>query len=139
MRSLPAGVSLLSVTAHDDARGRLYAIEQSAPLPFAPVRMFLIRDVPDGQIRARHAVSCHEFLWMLSGSCALTVDDGHLRTILRLGAGESGALVSSGVWMELGEFSGDASLAVFASEVYAQTRYFTEPRRDLIVDFRAPR
>jgi hypothetical protein len=132
---LPTGVRSLSVPAHDDARGRLYAIEQSAPLPFMPVRMFMICDVPAEQVRARHAVSCHEFLWMLRGSCTATVDDGIKTATVPLKAEGPGLLVAAGVWMELRAFSNDAALSVFASKTYAETRYFDAPQPALIARF----
>lgn len=132
---LPAGVKLLSVTRHDDARGRLRAIEKSGPIPFVPVRMFLISDVPEGANRARHAVSCHEFLWIISGACTLEVDDGKNRVPLRLQGNGPGALVSAGVWMELRDFTADAVLSVLASERYEDTSYFPAPNPALIVRF----
>lgn len=135
IRSLPKGTRLLPVPPHDDGRGRLYAVEQSAPLPFVPVRTFMIRDVPADQVRARHAVSCHEFLWMASGACTLAVDDGLATAAMRLQAEGAGMLVSSGVWMELREFTDDGVLLVFASSTYAATRYFDGPQPDLIVRF----
>jgi len=135
IRALPSGVRILSVAAHDDGRGRLHAIEQSGPLPFLPVRLFVIRDVPAEEVRARHAVSCHEFLWMISGACTLNIDNGTQRATLRLRADGTGALVSSGVWMELREFEQGAILSVLASAPYAETRYFSAPQPDLITRF----
>jgi UDP-2-acetamido-3-amino-2,3-dideoxy-glucuronate N-acetyltransferase len=135
IRSLPTGVKLLPVPSHGDGRGRLHAIEQSGPIPFQPIRMFVIRDVPAGAWRARHAVSCHEFLWMMAGACTLDVDNGTSRATLRLQAEGPGALVSSGVWMELREFTEDAVVSVFASTRYADTQYFPTPNPDILIKF----
>jgi hypothetical protein len=135
IRSLPAGVKLLPVPPHDDGRGRLHAIEQSGPIPFQPVRMFVIRNVPAGAWRARHAVSCHEFLWVIGGACTLEVDNGMTRATLRLQVYGPGALVSSGVWMELREFTDDAVVSVLASTRYNETQYFPTPNPDLITNF----
>lgn len=135
MHTLPPGVKLLPITQHCDARGKLRAIEQFGPVPFVPVRMFLISDVPYGAHRARHAVSCHEFLWMISGNCTLEVYDGTNRMPLRLQANGPGALVSAGVWMELREFTADAVVSVLASARYEDTGYFGEPDPSLITRF----
>jgi UDP-2-acetamido-3-amino-2,3-dideoxy-glucuronate N-acetyltransferase len=135
IRALPTGVKLLDVPPHADARGTLQAVEESGPIPFPPVRMFAIRSVPPGQWRARHAVSCHEFLWMMVGSSALALDDGTTRTTLPIDAEGPGVLVSSGVWMELSAFSADAILCVFASAPYGATKYFQAPRPELITRF----
>lgn len=135
IQTLPAGVKLLPVPPHDDGRGRLHAIEQSGPLPFQPVRMFVISGVPADSWRARHAVSCHEFLWMIAGMCTLDADNGTSRTTLRLQADGPGALVSAGVWMELREFTENAVVCVFASTRYGDTRYFQTPNPDIITNF----
>lgn len=135
IRALPTGVKLLDVPPHADARGTLQAVEESGPIPFQPIRMFAIRNVPPGQWRARHAVSCHEFLWMMMGSSVLALDDGTTRATLPIDADGPGVLVSSGVWMELSAFSADAILCVFASARYDETRYFQLPRPDLIAQF----
>jgi hypothetical protein len=134
IRTLPFGVKILSVPPHEDGRGKLYALEQGSPLPFTPVRLFVIRDVPSREIRARHAVSCHEFLWMIAGSCTLNADNGSERVSLRLQVDGNGVLVSAGVWMELCEFEG-AILAVLASSSYADTRYFAAPEPGIITRF----
>jgi WxcM-like protein len=134
-RALPFGIKMLPVSLHEDGRGTLYAFEEGNPLPFTPVRLFIIRDVPPREIRAQHAVSCHEFLWMIAGSCTLNADNGSERASLRLQADGNGALVSSGVWMELCDFGEDAILSVLASRSYADTRYFTTPQPGIISRF----
>jgi hypothetical protein len=135
IRSLPKGVRLLTVPPHDDSRGQLYAIEQSAPVPFVPVRLFIIRDVPANGVRAGHAGSFHEFLYMICGSCVVEIDNGTERAVLPLRAHGAGVLVSSGVWIELREFSEGAVLSVLASGPYAETRHFDSPRPELISGF----
>lgn len=135
IRALPVGIKILPVPPHEDGRGKLHAIERGDPVPFEPVRLFVIRDVPAHEVRARHAVSCHEFLWMISGSCTLDADNGTDRVSLRLQADGGGVLVSSGVWMELREFGAGAILSVLASSTYADTRYFATPNPDIITRF----
>jgi len=132
---LPAGVRLVSVASHKDARGRLFALEHPSPVPFSPVRTFLILDVPPGQARAGHAPSCHEFLWVLSGSCAVTVNDGGTRFEIRLQAQKQALAVSPGVWIGLSDFEAGTVLLVLASKSYSETKLFSEPQPALIATY----
>lgn len=132
--ALPVGVRLLPVTPHADDRGRLFAFERLDPLPFTPVRAFVIRDVPPKEARGRHAGSCDEFLWMLAGACTAVVDDGKVRASARLEAEDQGMFLSAGVWIELREFSPGSVLLVLASKNHADTQRFAEPQRGVIED-----
>lgn len=129
---LPAGVALVSVASCKDARGRLFALEQPSPVPFSPVRTFVIRDVPPGQARGHHAQSCHEFLWLLSGSCVATVHDGRTRATIHLRAEEHALTMAPGVWIGLGDFEHGTVLLVLASKRYSETQSFSEPQPALI-------
>lgn len=129
---LPLGVTLKSVTLWTDQRGSLAALEKDSPVPFAPVRTFVIRDVPPDQTRAGHALSCHEFLWILSGSCDATIDDGSIRSTIRMQANQCAMAVMPGVWIELSKFDHGTLLMVLASEPYSETRRFRDPQPDLI-------
>ena len=52
--SLSDSVHLIQVPTFDDARGRLAPFEFNQ-LPFVPLRMFVVRDVPVGTTRGGHA------------------------------------------------------------------------------------
>ncbi|MBC7778710.1 MAG: FdtA/QdtA family cupin domain-containing protein [Proteobacteria bacterium] len=131
-KTLPDGVALVSAASNEDARGRLLALEHGSPVPFVPVRTFVILDVPAGQPRAGHAFSCHEFLLVLNGSCTVTVDDGQKRLRLRLRAKEYGLNVSPGVWVGLDDFECGTVLMVLASKSFCDTQYFPNPQPALI-------
>jgi hypothetical protein len=129
---LPVGVELVSVRSYQDVRGRLSPLERHSSLPFTPVRTFVIRDVPPGQTRAGHALTCHEFLWVLEGSCAATVYDGRIRLTIRLHAGQQALVVSPGVWIGLSHFERGTVLLALASKPYSETKRFPEPQPALI-------
>src|SRR5262245_58680466 len=63
----------IEVPQFSDPRGLRCALERLRPLPFTPVRTFIITDVPPGQHRAEHDASCDEFLWMAIGACQALV------------------------------------------------------------------
>lgn len=126
------GVNLVSVVSRKDSRGDLVALEEHLPVAFSPVRTFVIRNVPFGQVRAGHALSCHEFLWVVTGSCVATLHDGQTRSTIRLRAGGRALAVVPGVWIELADFGDDTVLLVLASEPYSRTQRFSEPQPALI-------
>lgn len=130
------GVYSATIPAHLDRRGRLRAVERDDPVPFPPARVFVVSDVPPDEVRARHAVSCHELLWMLTGACELGLDNGRDATTIELHADGPAFAVSAGVWMELRRFTPGATLLVLASMPHAETRYFDGPRPELVVELR---
>lgn len=132
-----AGVRWVALPTFVDRRGTLRAAEHADPVAFAPVRAFVVEDVPPGETRASHAVSCHELLWLLAGGCELTVDNGSEAAALELRAKGPALAVSAGVWMELRRFTSDAALLVLASERFAETRYFDRPQPQLVVELDA--
>jgi hypothetical protein len=110
-----AGLQQRRVRMIRDRRGTLRIFEQGSSIPFALKRCFVISDVPKGQKRAGHAVSCDEFMVMLMGSCRLTFVDGRKTSSVKLSSRREGVLVRKGVWLSLDRFSADAHLLVCAS------------------------
>ena len=111
----PRIVSLDPIT---DARGTLAAADSDA-LPFSPVRYFVIHDVPQEAIRARHALrQGQELLSCVSGSCTVEVrwQSGH--AVHRLAGPATALHLPPWVWVECREFSGDAVLLVLCSLPY---------------------
>jgi hypothetical protein len=113
----------IEVPRFDDPRGQLTAFERSSPLPFTPVRAFVIADVPRGMHRAEHIVSCDQFLWMAAGACQVVVrqgsrdvTDGERR--FRLTGRASGLYLPEGVWLDLSEFSPGSMLLCLAAATY---------------------
>lgn len=119
------------VKSHRDARGNLVAFDRET-IPFAPVRTFAIFDVPPGQTRAGHAVSCDEFLWVPAGSCRLSTDDGARKSSVILSSNDRGVLIPAGMWIQLSEFAPSTFVLVFASKLFSETEYFAAPRPDLL-------
>ena len=130
--ALPLGVTLIEPQRHIDQRGCLVALQEGSPLPFRPLRTFIINDVPPSGARAQHAESCHEFLLMLNGRCRVEVNDGSNFASLELEHGGPGIHIVPGVWIALSDFSKEAQLLVCASTPYADVKYFSAAQPDLI-------
>jgi hypothetical protein len=112
----------MEVPRFSDPRGQLFALERLRPLPFTPVRTFVIADVLPGMHRAEHVVSCDQFLWMAAGACeavvreARSVTKGERR--FHLAARGPGLYLPAGIWLDLAEFIPDSMLVCLAAATY---------------------
>ena len=109
---------------HVDAQGTLAAFDCNN-LPFEPVRTFVITDVPENTKRGRHALSCDEFVWAQNGRCRLIMSDGARRFSILLDNAQQGALLPSGLFLELTDFAPGTTLVVLASQPYPKSRQRT--------------
>lgn len=125
------GVALIAVVRQGDQRGHIAIFDRDL-LPFVPVRLFTIFDVPLGASRGGHSLSCDEFLWVAAGSCRISFDNGAQKSSLMLESGAHGVLVSAGIWLELTDFTPGTIVFGFAPMPYSDTKKFGTPRPDLI-------
>ena len=116
------GAYEIDVPQFTDARGCLVAFEEARPLPFRPVRTFVISDVPEGAHRAQHVTRCTELLWMATGACRAVVRHGEGQQSgerqFQLVARGQGLLVPKDVWIDLCEFSPGSVLVCMADSDY---------------------
>jgi len=118
------GVTLYKLPEFQDLRGTLVPAEVGKGLPFAPRRVFLVRDVPSRHARGEHAHrELHQFLVCLAGDCALVVDDGRKRREIHLDSPTVGVHLPPRVWGVQYKFSPDAILLVLASAPYDADDY----------------
>ena len=116
------GAYEIDVPQFADPRGRLAAFEQARPLPFTPVRTFVISDVPPRAHRAAHVARCDEFLWMAAGACRAILrqhaaqEDGEQR--FHLAARGRGLYVPKGLWIDLFEFDPGSVMICMADSNY---------------------
>jgi hypothetical protein len=116
-------VERMDVRTFRDGRGRLRAFEKGSSLPFALKRCYVLSDVPRGQVRGGHKVSCDLFFTALAGTCRLNVREGDGLSSLPLSARSKGAFVPKGTWLYVDRFSRGAVVLVCASKLYKDTRY----------------
>ena len=121
------GVTLHHLDLVKERRGSLAAVEVDRHIPFLVRRMFMVFDVPAGEVRGRHAHRrCRQFLVCARGSVTLVLDDGTTRQELLLDRPDLGVSVPPMTWGEQRKYSADALLLVFASEQYDATDYIRD-------------
>jgi hypothetical protein len=121
------GVSIYSFPWAQDPRGDLTVGEFESGFPFRPKRYFIVSGVPSWEIRGEHAHrQCHQFLICAYDQCSVTVDDGTTRVEVLLDEPSSGIHVPPMIWGKQWQYSADAALLVFASELYDPSDYIRE-------------
>jgi len=121
------GVEIYRFPWVHDPRGDLTVGELEGDFPFRPKRYFIISGVPSGEIRGEHAHKvCHQFLMCAYGQCSVTVDDGSKRLEIQLDKPSVGIHLPPMIWGRQWQYSADAALLVFASELYDPADYIRE-------------
>jgi UDP-2-acetamido-3-amino-2,3-dideoxy-glucuronate N-acetyltransferase len=114
---------MLNFGAHVNALGRL-SIAETADLPFAPQRLFMVDGVPAGQIRGAHAHRmCDQILIATSGSVTAAVDDGRNAFSVKLDRPDRALYMPAGLWGSQFAYSPGSTLLVLASAPYDKADY----------------
>ena len=118
------GVATYRLPTFSDLRGSLAVADFADLLPFVPLRLFVVYDVPSREVRGEHAHRrLHQFLVCIRGECSLMVEDGLRRAEIRLESPSLGVHLEPMVWAVQYKFSSDAMLLVLASEPYDASEY----------------
>jgi len=121
------GVTLHQLDLVTESRGTLAAVEVERHVPFPIRRMFMVYDVPAGEVRGQHAHwRCRQFLVCARGTVTLVLDDGTARQEVTLDRPDLGVYVPAMTWGEQHKYSADALLLVFASEHYDASDYIRD-------------
>lgn len=121
------GVQLWPLRHILDPRGNLIPVEFERELPFVPHRQFFIHNVDDDQIRGEHAHKvCRQFLFAVTGSLAVIVDDGRNAREIVLEDASFGIYIPTFVWGVQYRFKPYTVLAVFASHPYDAGEYIRD-------------
>ena len=128
--SYPVGVgnvAIYTLKLVKEIEGKLSVGEFSGELPFEPERFFTVFDVPSNQTRGEHAhYACHQFLLCVKGHCNVVVDDGKSSHEIRLDSPNIGVYMPPMIWGTQYNYSPDAVLLVFASEIYDPEDYIRD-------------
>ncbi len=112
---------------HGDDRGQLVSLEEYQDIPFRIKRVYFMYDTKDGVVRGHHAhKSLEQILVCIRGSCKIRLDNGKEKKIIPLEKPYEGLYVSHAIWREMFDFSEDAVLMVFASELYDESDYIRD-------------
>jgi hypothetical protein len=118
---------LIELPERLDARGALTFAQQGDQIPFPVQRFFALYGLPPGASRGGHAHRAqHQFLVMLAGSAAITVDDGRTRTAVLLDRPNLALHAPPLLWLELDQFSSGAVCMVLTSDLYAESDYIRD-------------
>jgi dTDP-4-dehydrorhamnose 3,5-epimerase-like enzyme len=114
-------VQLIKASNRGDDRGRLAVFD---PLPFFPVRAFVIYDTATGTSRGHHAHrTCTQALNATHGSVDVFITDGESEARYLLNHPSALLVVPPGHWIDLLSFSPQASLLVLADQPYDEADY----------------
>lgn len=109
---------------HGDSRGQLIALEEFNDIPFKIKRVYYMYDTGEGVRRGYHAhKSLEQILVCVHGSCKVHLDNGKETKEILLEKPYEGLYIPNNMWREMYDFSSDAVLIVFASEVYDEKDY----------------
>ena len=106
-----------------EARGSLLPLD-FAVLPFAPRRVFVVRDVPPGTTRGGHVHrTATQLLVRLVGSITVEVRHTAAAQAITLADSRTGLLIPAGVWSSQTYLTPDAALLVLCDEPYDPSGY----------------
>ncbi len=112
---------------HGDERGQLISLEEFNDIPFRIKRVYFMYDTLEGVVRGHHAhKSLEQILVCIHGSCKIRLDNGTESKVIPLEKPYEGLYVPNSMWREMFDFSPDAVLLVFASEIYDEKDYIRD-------------
>lgn len=112
---------------HGDSRGQLISLEEYNDIPFRIKRVYYMYDTKEGVRRGGHAhKKLEQVLVCMHGSCMVHLDNGSETKEVCLEKPYEGLYIGSNMWREMYNFSSDAVLTVFASEVYDESDYIRD-------------
>jgi hypothetical protein len=118
---------IMPLSRIEDARGNLTVIEGEVDIVFPIKRVYWLYDVPGGASRAGHAHrALRQLIISMSGSCDITLDDGHRKQTYHLNRSYFGLYIHPMTWREINNFSSNSVLLVLASEHYDEADYFRD-------------
>ena len=107
--------------------GNISVIEGQKDLPFRPVRVFYIYDIPAGEDRGGHAHrNCFQFIVAGSGSFEVALDDGNNKKNFSLNRPFYGLLIPPGIWAHQHNFSAGSVCMVLTSEKFSEDDYIRD-------------
>ena len=112
---------------HGDDRGQLISLEEYNDIPFQIKRVYFMYDTAADAVRGHHAhKNLQQILVCVHGSCKIRLDNGTEKKVVPLEKPYEGLYVANNMWREMFDFSPDAVLMVFASEVYDEADYIRD-------------
>ena len=112
---------------HGDERGQLVSLEEFNDIPFKIKRVYFMYETAKNTVRGKHAhKNLEQILVCIHGSCKILLDNGREKKVVPLEKPYEGLYVANDMWREMFDFSSDAVLMVFASELYDESDYIRD-------------
>jgi hypothetical protein len=116
--------TIIAIESFTDKRGNLVVGEYPKNLPFAPMRFFIVGEVPTSEIRGVHAhKSNQQFLLSISGVIKVRVYNGIEWQEFVLDSKTGGLFIPELHWAEQEYVTPGSQLLVLASEEYSASGY----------------
>jgi dTDP-4-dehydrorhamnose 3,5-epimerase-like enzyme len=117
-------IKILDLETYCDERGSLTVIESMKNIPFDIKRIYYLFLNKGDVTRGKHAHKNLKQIYIaISGTCAVTFDDGIKKTEIILNNPKKGLLIDEVVWRELSSFSKDCVLLVLADNFFTKDDY----------------
>lgn len=124
---VPAGCEIRRQAVRGDHRGSLIAIEAMNDIPFEIARVYYLFDTTADVARGFHAHrQLRQFAVCVAGSCDMILDDGQVRTTVRLGDPMTGLIIGPSIWREMHNFAPGTVLMVLADRLYDESDYIRD-------------
>lgn len=118
---------LIDIPSFVDERGALGVVEASQISGFDFRRVYYLYGSDNAKVRGKHAhKKLRQVMICLKGSVRVKISDGINEQDFVLNSPQKGLLIQAGCWRELDDFSGDAVIAVLASDEYQDEDYIRD-------------
>ena len=129
---------LVNLEKIERPQGNLSPLYSGVHVPFAIKRVYYLYDVPGGADRGGHAHrALQQLIVAVSGSFAVTLDDGQNRRTVTLDRSYYGLYLPSLIWREITGFCTGAVCLVFASLPYDECDYIRD-HQEFLATVRSP-
>lgn len=119
-----ADVRMVKLPKHIHPNGSITVVENTPEAIFDVRRAFYLYDVPADSSRGGHShLMGRELIIAVSGAFDVSLDDGMDKRVWTLNRPYQALYVPTGLWRELGNFSGGAVCLVLSSTQYDEADY----------------
>lgn len=114
---------------HVSDKGSLMSFQNASiggkdSLPFDIKRIFVIKDVKNGDVRGGHTHhKTRQMLFAISGACSITLDNGKEKEKVFLDKFNKGITLEPHIWHTMEDFEPDTILLVLADTEYDENDY----------------
>lgn len=118
---------LVSLSEHQDDRGRLTVVQTGKEIDFEIKRAYYFHHIPEGAKRGSHGHKrLHQLIIAVHGSFTVLIDDGTTQRAFVLDDPSVGLYVGPMLWRDIYDFSASAVGLSLASEPFDESEYYRD-------------